>query len=860
MSGRIRGCSAHERVILDRGWELAALDPADARSGAAAEPARGPWQPAQVPGTVASSLRSLDAWNIDQSPRDFDAEQWCYRLRFEAAPAAAGERLVLGFDGLATLSQAWLNGAPLLESSNMFVGHECDVTGLVRPSNELLIRFGSVSAELKRRRTRPRWRTPMVADQQLRWIRTTLLGRTPGWSPPAAPVGPWRPVWLDRRRLVDLHDARLRVRLIETAGVLEFACRVTTLGDSAVESAVLRVEGADQRCEGALAVDAPSGAIAGELSIAPVRRWWPHTHGEPALYRAELRLTVRRAGSNEVAEVAVDLGRVGFRELSLERTGGDFALSVNGRAVFCRGACWTPLDCVGLQASAEDYRAALAAVCDAGMNMLRVPGPLVYESDDFLDRCDAQGILVWQDFMFANMDYPSEDEAFRRDVDGEVRQQLQRLQARPALALLCGNSEGGQQAAMSGAPRPLWHPPFFETHLAALCAQHCPDVPYCPSSTHGGAFPHESAAGASSYYGVGAYRLPLQDARRSGVTFASECLAFANVPEGETLRCLSAHQAVRVHHPRWKERVPRDRGAGWDFDDVRDHYFTQVYRLDPLSLRYAEHERYLELSRVVSGEVMAACFSEWRRPRSACRGALVWFLRDLWPGAGWGIVDATGLPKAAYYHLKRVLQPTALGISDEGTNGLGIHLVNDRPWPVPVRLEVSLFRHSEPVGSAVTRVVTLAAASGVEIPAADLYDGFIDLSYAYRFGAAPYDLMHARLLPEGAAAAAGPSALAEAFHFPLGLPNQVEGDLGLTAVARSAGGGAFEVQVRCARFAQSVHLEMPGFVADDQYFHLAPKSCRVLKVQPRDPGRELRLEGFVHAINSARIGRIAVEP
>src|SRR2546429_2385262 len=57
--------------------------------------------------------------------------------------------------------------------------------------------------------------------------------------------------------------------------------------------------------------------------------------------------------------------------------------------------------------------------------------------------------------------------------------------------------------------------------------------------------------------------------------------------------------------------------AGWDFDDVRDHYLARLFGLDPVNLRYAEHERYLTLSRVVSGEVMAAVFAEWRRDRKS---------------------------------------------------------------------------------------------------------------------------------------------------------------------------------------------------------------------------------------------------
>ena len=55
---------------------------------------------------------------------------------------------------------------------------------------------------------------------------------------------------------------------------------------------------------------------------------------------------------------------------------------------------------------------------------------------------------------------------------------------------------------------------------------------------------------------------------------------------------------------------------------------------------------------------MAQVFGEWRRARSTCRGGLVWFLRDLWPGAGWGVVDAAGAPKAAWYYLRARCSPS----------------------------------------------------------------------------------------------------------------------------------------------------------------------------------------------------------
>ena len=174
---------------------------------------------------------------------------------------------------------------------------------------------------------------------------------------------------------------------------------------------------------------------------------------------------------------------------------------------------------MALASRRDDLTETFRRVVDAGMNMIRVGGTMVYESDDFYDLCDEHGVLVWQDFMFANMDYP-DDAGFSALVDVEVNQALARLQARPSLAVLCGSSEGEQQAAMWGAPRELWAAPLFHQALPARARGFCPDVAYWPSSAHGGAFPHQPSAGTTSYYGVGAYLRPLEDARLSEVRFA----------------------------------------------------------------------------------------------------------------------------------------------------------------------------------------------------------------------------------------------------------------------------------------------------------------------------------------------------
>src|SRR6202035_3043975 len=109
-------------------------------------------------------------------------------------------------------------------------------------------------------------------------------------------------------------------------------------------------------------------------------------------------------------------------------------------------------------------------------------------------------------------------------------------------------------------------------------------------------------------------------ARRSEVRFAAECLAFSNVPDEAAVEAVMAGApgALAVHHPRWKAGVPRDVGTGWDFGDVRDHYLALLFGVDPSELRRVDHERYLELSRAVTGEAMSEVFGEWRRDASPC--------------------------------------------------------------------------------------------------------------------------------------------------------------------------------------------------------------------------------------------------
>ncbi|MDQ6608104.1 MAG: glycoside hydrolase family 2 protein, partial [Actinomycetota bacterium] len=552
-------------------------------------------------------------------------------------------------------------------------------------------------------------------------------------------------------------------------------------------------------------------------------------------------------------------GRVGFRRLEaaadLARDGLD--LRINGQRVFARGAVWTPLDLRFPHAGEDALRPVLERVVAAGMNMLRVPGIATYESDAFYDLCDTLGILVWQDFMFANLDYPESDPEFMAEVQREARQVLARLAGRPCLAVLCGGSEVAQQVAMLGLDPALANGPLYAGLLPALVREADVQAPYIPSAPFGGELPFRTDRGVANYYGVGAYRRGLEDCRRSEVKFAAECLAFSNVPDHAALAAIDAPGGLVAHHPAWKAGVPRDAGAGWDFEDVRDHYFGLLFGLEPGVLRGSDHDRYLELSREVTGEVMAEVFGEWRREASPCAGGLVLWLTDLRPGAGWGVLDHRGEPKAAYHHLRRALAPVAVWGTDEGLGGLVAHIANDRAAPWRGTLRVALYRDFEvPVAEAAIEVDLPAHGAGAHNVEA-LLGRFVDIGWAYRFGPPAQDLV---VLSLAASGEQGEQLVSQSFRFPVGRPTRRESaaQLGLSASLQPLDEDRAELTVATRRLAYGVRVDLPGFVAQDDAFSVEPGHERRVTLRRRIAPGETPPPATVASLTALNLfGRIA---
>lgn len=791
------------------------------------------WSTALVPGTVASALLRDVTIRGDSSLEDFDEGDWIFRTTFDA-PSDSDSRLRLELEGLATVCEVWVNEARVLVSTNMFRRQAVELPPLRTVGNELLLVFRALGPILAQKRPRPRWKTRLVDAQNLRFIRTTLLGRMVSWTPKLKAVGPWRPVRLRQLSLGGLEHLRHHTVVDGARGRAVFVGSIwapnvhpiveVTVGGVRYPVATTR---SDARLDFEVTVHVESPPL-----------WWPHTHGEQG--GLEYVLTVDGSPQHT--------GTLRFRRVELDRTDGKVEFVVNEVPTFVRGACWTISDLKSLQNDPTRLRHLLETAQQLGLNMLRVGGTMAYEDDAFYSLCDELGIMVWQEFMFANMDYPFGEESFCQEVTAEVTDVLHRLARFGCIVAYCGGSEVEQQAAMVGLPKADWSNEFVSEVLPRLCTELHPQTAYFPSSPCGGALPFQPSEGIAHYYGVGAYQRDLSDLAVAQVKFASECLAFSNIPDARSLEAFFGVAHPAPHLATWKAGVHRDNGAGWDFEDVRDHYLKTLFGVDPVALRYSDLERYFALSSIVSGEVMARVFSVWRNPTNACAGGLVWFFNDFVPGAGWGLIDSLGAMKPAAFVLKQTLQPVQVLLEDRGLGGHVVTLLNETSSPCDGKLVVQLWQHGRVCTASAEHDVNVAARSGTTLSVDALLGHFHDTTWSYRFGPRKHEAVTARWL------GADGRLLAQAVCF-------VGGGFGALVerceiqTAFVEDGGANFLEVKSDALLHYARIDIRDCLAVDNFVHLIPgQSYRLRFVKPVG---QTRLRGDLTALNYADSVRIA---
>ncbi len=268
--------------------------------------------------------------------------------------------------------------------------------------------------------------------------------------------------------------------------------------------------------------------------------------------------------------------------------------------------------------------------------------------------------------------------AFAEVIRSEITTVVSRLSASPSLVVISGGSEVGQQAAMMGLPREMRDVPLAETVIPEVLAG-CSDVAYVAGFAVGRRPALRGRGRPVALLRALAHILRPSTMRRANVRFASERLAFANLPDD---RHFASQLDPRQQSERWPLASLATEARLGISTMCASIIFRRLWNEDGRSLRSSEPKRWLQLSRAITRRghraddrrmAPSSLHHGWRTDMAVAR-----LLR---PGAGWGLADPDGRLKSAFYALRRASQPLRLSITDEGTNGLYLHLVNDTRGP-----------------------------------------------------------------------------------------------------------------------------------------------------------------------------------
>lgn len=465
----------------------------------------------------------------------------------------------------------------------------------------------------------------------------------------------------------------------------------------------------------------------------------------------------------------------------------------------------------------ERYKRIFEDVKAANVNMLRVWGGGIYEDDEFYDEADRNGILIWQDFMFACSSYPH-DPLFVGRVESEAEYNIKRLRGHASLAMWCGNNEIYEAMRYWG-----WHRKYSAEAFAEMERGY--DVlfrgllPKMVERLDNGRFymhssPYEAnwgrpdswKIGDSHNWGTWHGRKPFESFDTDVPRFMSE-YGFQAFPEMKTIRTFAEEKDFELESPVMNAHQKADIG--------------NALIKKTMGLYYRVPEKFEDLvyvGLVLQGQGIRHGIEAHRRNRPYCMGSLFWQLNDSWPVVSWSSIDYYGNWKALMYQSKRAFAPILINAIKEGDD-LCVYLVsdelNDRD---NVRLNVELMDFDGKVHGKWTQNGRLAANSSMIFmkKRTDEWQGKLS---------AANSLLHFTLKDKHGATIAD-----DVFYFAYPKDQKLPEANIETSVRRR--GDAIEMTLKTDKLARDIFVEVPvqGVRFTDNFFDLLPDQRKKITI------------------------------
>ncbi|MGS2725888.1 beta-mannosidase [Psychroserpens sp. BH13MA-6] len=633
------------------------------------------WHQAEVPGNIHTDLLSNDLIPHPYIGANADSLQWISKTDWEYKTVFSIDEntlqkhhLSLHFKGLDTYANVFLNDSLILRTDNAFRAYDVDVKPLLKLKNDLRIIFERTSvAEEQEQKALPY----QLPEGNRIFTRKAQFQYGWDWGPKLNTSGIWQPIELQAWNDFKIHDIHLKQEeLTNKKAIVKVQLSTTNHIKDDLDYDIYLNDQLYKTYE-----DQPKQY---KFDLDPItveidnpKRWWPHNIGEPYLYHIKV---VVRNDQKILDSISV---KKGLRTVELvtekDSIGESFYFKVNNMPVYMKGANYIPQNTMQNKVSIADYDTLLEDVKNANMNMLRVWGGGIYESDNFYDLCDEKGLLIWQDFMFACAMYPG-DKAFLTNVKKEAEYQVKRLRNHPSIVLWCGNNESsegwhrwGWQAERSEQEKDeIWHNYnlLFKGILPKVIDDKT-DLPYWESSPkYGRGNPKYETEGDAHDWWVWHDGYPFEHFESHVPRFMSE-FGFQSFPSFETIRYINQSDALTINSDAFKTHQKHHRG----FELIAE-YMARDFPTP------TEPEDYVYVSQLLQAYGITKGIEAHRRAKPYNMGTLYWQLNDCWPAISWSSIDYFGNWKALHYQAKKSFENILIS-SELSNDTLKTYIIND---------------------------------------------------------------------------------------------------------------------------------------------------------------------------------------
>lgn len=690
MLGVLLGCATmvdaqnrdtSETMFLNTGWEFS-------------QAGTDKWLSATVPGTIHQDLirHKLIPTPFYGKNEDkiqwVENEEWEYRTSFlVSGQQLEYENVLLLLEGLDTYADVYLNGALLVKADNMFVGYRIPVKSVLRKGlNQLTVYFHSPI-----RQTLPQYHSngfnyPADNDHSDKHL-SVFTRKAPysygwDWGIRMVTSGIWRPVSLYFYNAAAIADYYVRqtlltddVATVSNELVIDHVSRKVPVK---IEISVHLKDSLITKAEKNITLLPGSNDVNLPIKIDHPQRWMPNGWGEPVLYDFSVRIVC----SGQV--VASKSHHIGLRTVRVvnekDKDGESFYFEVNGIPMFVKGANYIPQDAMLPSVTTERYQHLFRSVREANMNMIRVWGGGVYEDDCFYKLADENGILIWQDFMFACTPYPS-DPVFMKRVEAEADYNIRRLRNHASLAMWCGNNEilealkywGYQKKFVPEVYQEMWqsYDKLFHQLLPAKVKELDADRFYLHSSPYFANWgrPESWGVGDSHNWGIWYGKKPFESADEDIPRFMSE-FGFQSFPEMKTIATFASPEDYRIE----SEVMTAHQKSSIGNSLIRT-YMERDYKVPE------KFEDFVYVGLLLQGKGIRYGLEAHRRNRPYCMGTMYWQLNDSWPVVSWSGIDYYGNWKALHYEAKRAFEPILISPLQKN-DSLYVYLISDLLTPL----------------------------------------------------------------------------------------------------------------------------------------------------------------------------------